>query len=124
MIINLTPHVIDVFNADAPGVIDEGAMIVRPYLSIPPCGTVARIAERVYDDGATVRLPGAGAVAVTQVEYGHVADLPDAKPYTWYVVSMPLALAVRSRIDLLIPWRQVRNARGTVIGCRGLARPM
>lgn len=124
MIINCTPHVIDVYEADAPGIIDEGAMVVRPLLSIPPSGRVARLAEQVTDDGATHKLRGAEAVGVVRVEYGHVSDLPDVKANTWYVVSLALALAARGRPDLLVPWRQVRNARGTIVGCRGLAQPV
>jgi hypothetical protein len=43
---------------------------------------------------------------------------------TWFVVSLPLALIAKDRGDLLVPWRQVRDPSGTVIGCRILARPV
>jgi hypothetical protein len=124
MIINCTPHVIDVYAADAPGIIDQGAMIVRPLLSIPPSGTVARISEQVLRDGTPRKLRGAEAVGVIEVEYGHVSDLPDVRDGVWLVVSLPLALACPGRPDLLVPWRQVRNSKGTTCGCRGLARPV
>jgi hypothetical protein len=43
----------------------------------------------------------------------------------WYVVSLALALAfAEKRGDLLVPFRDVRNSEGTVIGCRSLARPV
>jgi hypothetical protein len=36
---------------------------------------------------------------------------------------MGLSLAPR-RDDLLVPYREVRNSDGTVIGCRELAQPV
>lgn len=125
MIINCTPHVVDVYAADAPGTVDQGAMIVRPLYSLPPSGQVARIAERVLRDGAPhpMRVAEDVEVDVFEVEYTHVLDLPDAQVGVRYVVSLPTALAAR-RPDLLVPWRQVRNAKGTIVGCRGLARPV
>lgn len=122
MIINCTPHVVDVYGPDAPGTIPEGAE-VAVVLSIPPSGMVARIDERLLDGFNLAPRAGAEAVEVLRVEYGHVIGLPDVKPKAWYVVSLPVALAVPARPDLLVPYRQVRNARGTVIGCRGFARP-
>lgn len=119
MIINCTPHVIDVYGADAPGIVSDSD---RPYLSIAPSGDVARISEAVLDS-KPARPRGAEAVEVFRVEYGHVTGLPDPWFGVWLVVSLPLALAVPGRHDLLVPWRQVRNARGTVVGCRGFARP-
>lgn len=121
MIINLTPHVIDVYGSDAPGIVADTD---RPYLSIAPSGEVARIAEAVLGDGKPTRREGAEAVEVFTVEYGHVTGLPDMRFGVWLVVSLPLALAVHGRPDLLVPWRQVRNGRGTVVGCRGFARPV
>lgn len=124
MIINLTPHVVDIYAADAPGIVDQGAMVVTPLRSIPPSGTVARISEQVLRDGVPRDLPGAEAVGVIEVEYGHVSDLPEPRDGVWLVVSLPLALACPGRTDLLVPWRQVRNSKGTTVGCRGLARPV
>ena len=125
MIINLTPHSIDVFATDAPDVIEAtagGIPLHRPLLTLPPSGSVARIAERIVDREMRPRT-GAEAVPITFVEYGHVEALPPVRGRTWYVVSLATALAVPLRPDLLVPWRQVRNRAGTVVGCRGLARP-
>jgi len=117
MIINLTPHPIDVYPPGVPTVVrDED----YPYATFEPSGQVARIAERVIE---TVE-PAAGMVGFAVVEYGHVLDLPDPVEGTAYVVSLPTALAVHTRKDLLVPWRQVRNAKGTIVGCRGFARPV
>lgn len=120
MIINCTPHTIDVYPPDAPNVVDERH---APVLRIAPGGDVARISEQVLDEGGLAPRTGAEAVPITFVEYGHVIGLPPVRPKTWYVVSLPLALAMPGRRDLLVSYRQVRNAAGTVVGCRGLARP-
>lgn len=121
MIINLTPHVIDVYGPDVPSPVAHGQ---RPILSIAPEPVPARLDEVVVDEGGLAPRTGAEAVPVTFVEYGHATGLPPVRPKVWYVVSLPLALALPARRDLLVPYRQVRNAAGTVVGCRGLARPM
>lgn len=42
-----------------------------------------------------------------------------------YIVSLVVALGLADRrSDLLVPYREARNAFGTVIGCRSLARPV
>jgi len=121
MIVNLTPHPIDVYPGDVPGIVDPERH--TPLISFPPSGIVARLGEVVLDDLKLAPRTGAEAVRITRVEYGHATDLPDVKPKTWYIVSLPLALALPGRRDLLVSYRQVRNAAGTVVGCRGLARP-
>jgi hypothetical protein len=121
MIINLTPHAIDVYGPEVATPVADGQ---RPTLSIAPEPVPARIDEVVVDEGGLAPRTGAEAVPVIFVEYGHVTGLPPVRPKTWYVVSLPVALALPGRRDLLVPYRQVRNAAGTVVGCRGLARPM
>ena len=120
MIVNCTPHVVDVYGAAAPNTVTDAD---RPYMSIAPSGEVARLAEQVMHDGQPTHHRGAEAAEVFVVEYGHVVGLPPVRDGVWHVVSLPLALAVPSRPDLLVPYRQVRNERGTVVGCRGFARP-
>ena len=45
----------------------------------------------------------------------------------FYIVPLVTAIAVQAeapaRTDLLVPYEQVRNAEGTVVGCRTLAQP-
>jgi hypothetical protein len=132
MLINCTPHSIDIYRSDAPDVIEStpaGVPLLKPIYSLPPGGSVARITEveigQTFPHGTRTVLPD----GVTLVEYGHIEGLPPVRSnasnreQTWYVVSLALALAVPSRPDLLIPWRQVRNRSNIVVGCRGLARP-
>lgn len=121
MIVNCTPHPIDVYPADTPGIVDPAKH--HPLLTIEPNGLPARLAEVVLDGAGLAPRTGAEAAIVVRVEYGHVTGLPSTHPRTWYVVSLPVALALPARRDLLVPYRQVRNAAGTVVGCRALARP-
>lgn len=118
---NLTPHPLYVYPVDTPDVVDPDQ--VEPYLTIAPDGAVARLA--MIDLGT--QHEGIG-VPVEYVEIGRylVDRLPPPAPGQWLVVSLPVVLSDvgRGRPDLLVPYREVRNARGTVVGCRMLARPV
>jgi hypothetical protein len=123
--INLTPHPICVYGDQVPDQFDPAQ--IEPELVIEPSGEVARIGEIDHGD---FRLPNCSAPA-TFVTYRRVVGLPpesrdQAGEYThYYVVSLPLALAqIHQRSDLLVPYRQVRNPQGTVIGCKCLALPV
>ena len=68
-----------------------------------------------------------GTRAITFVPTVAVLDTvtsTDSPPRTFYVVALVVALAARDRVDLLVPYRDVRTMAGTVIGCRQLARPV
>lgn len=123
-LINLTPHPIRIYGWDVPDQLDPAEY--EPQHVIEPSGTVARIGEI---DLGTQHLR-ACPVPVEYVEYRHINGLPNPDRLaggvcdTWFVVSLALALAAIDRGDLLVPWREVRNLQGTVIGCRQLARPV
>jgi hypothetical protein len=124
VIVNLTPHPIRIYGWDVPDRFEPGDH--EPTHVIEPSGTVARIGE--IELGAQY-LRNCDA-PVEYVEYHHVNGLPQPDQLkggtynTWYVVSLALALAAVDRGDLLVPFREVRNPDGTVIGCRSLARPV
>lgn len=113
MILNLTPHPIRLYNnAREDGHDDLDAHLWRV---IAPEPTPARldVIELGTCDGAEM------------VEYGHARNLPPERDGVRYVVSLVVALAlVDRRSDLLVPYREVRNSSGTVIGCRQLAQPV
>ncbi|NUP15375.1 MAG: hypothetical protein HOZ81_04585 [Streptomyces sp.] len=115
MILNLTPHPIRLYSNEREDGIDD----LEPHLRrvIEPEGKPARL--------ATIEL-GTQADGRELVEYGHAHDLPPKRDGVQYVVSLvvALSLATRGRNDLLVPYREVRNASGTVIGCRQLAQPV
>lgn len=114
MILNLTPHPLRLYdNERADGSDDLEAHL---HYVIPPEPTPARL--------AIVEL-GTQADGTELVEYGHARDLPPKQDGVRYVVSLVLAVSLASRRrDLLVPYREVRNASGTVIGCRQLAQPV
>lgn len=113
MIVNLTPHLIRLYandREDGSDDLDAGLLEV-----LPPGGTPARL--------ATIDLGRCDGVEL--VEFGHAHDLPPARDGVRYVVSLVVAISLADRrSDLLVPYREVRNASGTVIGCRALAQPV
>lgn len=117
MILNLTPHPIRLYAPDRPDGVDDldpGLLrIIDPERTPARLGMVPLTSE--HRDGIPVEL----------VEYGHAQDLPPRVDGVSYVVSLPVALGLAAkRDDLLVPYREVRNSSGTVIGCRQLAQPV
>lgn len=132
-LINLTPHPIRIYAQEVPSTltdIDEGLVTI-----IPPSGQVARLASEeprgVSYTGAAVRYENAefGSVHIQldRVVFTTVYGLPAAREDVFYIVPLVTAIAVQAeapaRTDLLVPYEQVRNAEGTVVGCRTLACP-
>ena len=113
MILNLTPHPIRLYAAEREDGIDD----LEPHLRevIPPEATPARLATFEVSSGMWPEL----------VEFGHAQNLPPKRDGYQYIVSLVVALALADRrSDLLVPYREVRNSSGTVIGCRSLAQPV
>ncbi|WP_055696480.1 hypothetical protein [Streptomyces silaceus] len=113
MILNLTPHPIRLYAAEREDGIDD----LEPHLRdvIGPEGTPARLSTKELGGGMWPEL----------VEFGHAQNLPPKRDGVQYIVSLVVALALADRrSDLLVPYREVRNASGTVIGCRSLAQPV
>ena len=127
---NLTPHPIRIYGWEVPDRFELGEH--EPQEVLEPSGTVARIGEIELGTQAMRGVP----MRVEYVEFGHSTGLPpkyeDFDTNTdWYVVSLPLALQMAymsrdhgGRNDLLVPFREIRNKEGTVIGCRSLALPV
>jgi hypothetical protein len=117
VILNLTPHPIRLYADGRPDGIDDlepGLLrVIAPEPHPARLGMVPLSSE--FRDGIPVEL----------VEYGHAEKLPHPVDGVSCVVSLPVALAMAPRRnDLLVPYREVRNASGTVIGCRQLAQPV
>lgn len=117
MILNLTPHPIRIYALDRPDGLDDldlGLLqTIAPEPKAARLGMIPLTTE--YRDGIPVEL----------VEYGHAEDIPRATDGVSVVVSLATALALAPRrSDLLVPYREVRNSAGTVIGCRQLAQPV
>lgn len=100
-IINMTPHDVVIIDADS-------GEETRRY---PRSGDTLRLETRI--DGQT---PDGFVV----VSFGHLAEDPPMRAGVFYIVSLPTALAVR-RQDFLVPFEEVRDDAGRIIGCRRLA---
>lgn len=142
MLINLTPHLIRFFPPGCPDRIDPE--MIHPLVVIYPSPEhqPARIGETSL--GTVTQIPlakgwpcsqladGELTIPVEYVEYtshgGLVHPLPEPQEGVWLIVALVVAIQQTytgyNRSDLLVPYREVRNLSGTVIGCRQLARPV
>lgn len=126
-LINLTPHAIRLYHHTAPDTLDNDWDFL--VLTVDPSGRTARLAERSVALRHTAMesyTQGDVSIPVESVEYGQVVGLPEEQSGVLLIVPPVTALAVLAtggRDDLLVPWRQVRNVSGTVIGCRAFAHP-
>lgn len=126
-LVNLTPHPIRLYHHTAPDTLDNDWDFL--VLTVDPTGRTARLAERsaaLRHTAMESYTQGDVSIPVESVEYGQVTGLPEEEPGVLLIVPLVTALAVLAaggRDDLLVPWRQVRNTSGTVIGCRAFAHP-
>lgn len=104
-IINLTPHTLTIYNADGEHV-----------LTVPPSGTVARVAVRRIETGVINGVP------LYATQYGAPEGLPEPLPGVIYVVSGMMRAAVPERTDVWQPGELRRDENGQVVGCVGLQR--
>ena len=105
--INLTPHTLNVLNADASIRVD-----------IAPSGEVARVATSRVQTGE------AGGIPLFETRFGEVTGLPAPVEGVILIVSGLVAghPSVRERGDVFSPGELVRGADGQPTGCRGLTR--
>jgi len=108
MIINLTPHALNIQG--------EG----EKFVSLPPSGEVARVSVS-YNDSATIELDEV-KIPVRIPVYGEIVGLPDPVPGNLYIVSGMVKAAVPGRDDVLSPGELIRAADGQPIGCDGLKK--
>ena len=104
-IVNLTPHAIVFCNPEG-----------KPYLTVEPSGSLARVSSHIEVTGNVAGIP------VTETVFGDVTGLPEAKPDTIYLVSSIVAQRVPKRKDVFIPSESVRDAEGRIVGCKSLGR--
>jgi hypothetical protein len=105
MIVNLTPHEVRI--------IRDG----RDDVVFPPSGDVARLGTIELGTQYGLEVP------YELVEFHHLENPPPRKDDVRYIVSLPTALA-SPRGDFLVPYREVRDDNGRIIGCRMLAQPV
>jgi len=106
MIVNLTPHAVNLVGNDGTA-------------TIPPSGRVARVTTtetevgRVEIDGVTI--------PIVTTSYGEVTDLPEPDGATRYVVSRVVRAARPDRDDLLVPTQFIRADSGAITGAMALS---
>jgi hypothetical protein len=109
-LVNLTPHPIAIYGNQS---LEDGPLEV-----ISPSGIVARIATIELG----TNLSNYSGRQFEYVQYGAAHDLPQPVDGTDYIVSLVVALACHGREDLMAPYIEVRNAEGTMVGCRFLQK--
>ncbi|MFG2970909.1 hypothetical protein ACGFZS_47335 [Streptomyces sp. NPDC048288] len=115
-IVNLTPRVVRIYNADRPDSVDDIDLGLEHVIDPAPQAADLEPIELVtiYQDEVPVEL----------IEYGHADNLPAARDGVFYIVPLEVALALHPRrTDLLVTHTDVTTSDGTVIGCRSLAQP-
>jgi hypothetical protein len=106
-ILNLTPHVINVFDMEGNHVKDI------PVAEGMPTPRVSQSQEFLGElDG----------IPITRQFFGQVENLPEPQSGVFLVVSRMVAQAIPEREDLLVPGPLVRNEQGQPCGCHGLSR--
>lgn len=115
MLVNLTPHTLNIRQ------IDGG------YLELPPSGEVARLSMAMPAAGIHEDYPlgvrNATFVDKVQIRVPVVQrliGLPEPEFNRAYIVSLVVRQAVPHRLDVLSPGELIRGADGQPIGCDGL----
>ena len=110
MVINLTPHTVNIIGED-------GSIIA----SISPAGKVARV-KTVATKTGTIEVDGR-TIDVVSTSYGEVEDLPASTSDKIYIVSVLVLQALRgSRTDIVCPdtgpESVVRDPKGGITGVK------
>ena len=111
MLVNLTPHILNVQAADG------------SWIELPPSGQVARVAVKRLRSVNVYH--GDTAVTVYESSFGAVEGLPEDVGHNHYVVSRMVLDALRkagaSTYAMYAPGELVRDEKGQPIGCLGLS---
>lgn len=103
MIINMTPHAINI--------VDANGLLLQV---IPASGNTIRLTQQTVVCGAIDNVP------VSKTVYGDAVGMPEQVDGTFYVVSQLVKTAFPGRTDLLVPAQLVRDANGNIVGCMSL----
>lgn len=102
MIVNLTPHVINIISSTT--------------TTFLPSGKVARVTQNLLEVGNENGIP------IFTEKLGEVENLPPPKDDTLFIVSVMVRTACPNRFDLVSPGKMIRNDEGQPIGCEGLIK--
>jgi hypothetical protein len=104
MIINMTPHPVNV--------IDTVRRSVKTY---PASGRTIRLTSQTVSAGMLE-----DGTPITRTVFGEHVGLPEYQEGTFYIVSQLVKSALPDRKDLLVPAGVMRDGVGNIIGCRSL----
>lgn len=108
LLINLTPHVINLIPVDS------------KLIAIEPSGIVARCSvQRAHVSDLEVE---GTKIPVNRTSFGAVEGLPAPEAGRGFIVSSLVAQAARGRDDLFVVDDTVRDDKGRIMGARALAR--
>lgn len=114
-LVNMTPHDVNFMDED-------GNIIktIKPAAEAPRLKTFKGASSQIDVNGVSIPLSG-GFKFLDELVDGQV--LPPKKDATLYIVSKALADYAVSvgRTDFVSPDRVVRDSKGAIIGCKGLA---
>lgn len=111
MILNLTPHTINIFAApDAE----------TPVLVLESCTKQGQPVPRCRQE--SVQVGTLDGIPVFDTHYSEVIDLPPRQDGVFLVVNRLVLEACPDRDDLLSPGTGIRDAEGRICGAFGLAR--
>lgn len=124
MIVNLTPHDVDIYNA-TDCLLNVGRLYLheKADMEYPEPLRVYPAAKEPARMHFVQRDPGTadGILVYCWASYG-ITGLPEPKPDTYYIVSKILAQACPERKDLIFPGTLVYDAEDNVVGCIDFAR--
>lgn len=114
-LINLTPHNVNFMDEDG-----NILKTIKPAAEAPRLKTFKGTSSQIDVDGISIPLSG-GFKFLDELVDGQA--LPPKKDATLYIVSKALAdyAITVGRDDFVSPDRVVRDDKGAIIGCRGLA---
>lgn len=123
MIINCTPHDVSIYNT-ADCYMRDGCLYLRddegefpkPFRTFPAAKKPARVTFAQDHAGL------ADGILIYRWFTDEIVNLPEPKPYTYYIVSKMVAQAWPEREDLIFPGTVVYDADDHVVGCIDFSR--
>lgn len=118
---NLTPHPIRVYQPGTPDRIEDETSGI--LFTVEPEEKPARIAMIDLSQARRIAAEDGGpSTYVEWMQFGQCNDLPAPVDGVTYIVAMVVARDQTHRTDLIFPLAEVRDQRGTVVGCRGFGQ--
>lgn len=103
-LINLTPHPVLLLKPDG------SKSTILPSGKVARCATKRKFVRTICD------------MPVYEVSYGEVEDVPKPEHEKFFIVSTLVKEALKGqRFDLVSPIDFIRDQKGNISGCKGLA---